>query len=132
MPSNPHWIENLRYSIEVFDSESGRLLELGRLHDIDVGHAAYMLDKAVTAVAHARWCAIRLNQDCVRCEIDEHTPQTHRALKFHKQRQSARDKSAERAEDLRVVATRPPHTREVPISSHNGMRRGEEQCSRNS
>ena len=38
---NQHWIEELRYSVEVF-SETGNLLEiLARLHDLDAARAAY-------------------------------------------------------------------------------------------
>jgi hypothetical protein len=39
---NQHWIEDLRFSIENFDRESGNLLEiLARLHDLDAARAAY-------------------------------------------------------------------------------------------
>jgi len=38
---NQHWIEDLRFSVEVFN-EGGSLLEvLGRLHDLDAARAAY-------------------------------------------------------------------------------------------
>jgi hypothetical protein len=41
MPSTPHWIEDLHFSVEVFD-EGGNLLEvLARLHDLDPARAAY-------------------------------------------------------------------------------------------
>ena len=39
---NQHWIEDLRFSVENFDSVSGNLLEiLARLHDLDAARAAY-------------------------------------------------------------------------------------------
>jgi hypothetical protein len=39
---NQHWIEELRFSTESFDRESGNLLEiLARLHDLDAARAAY-------------------------------------------------------------------------------------------
>ena len=39
---NQHWIEELRFSIESFDRESGNLLEiLARLHDLDAARSAY-------------------------------------------------------------------------------------------
>jgi len=38
---NQHWIEQLTFSVEVFD-EGGNLLEvLARVHDLDAAHAAY-------------------------------------------------------------------------------------------
>jgi hypothetical protein len=38
---NQHWIEELRFSVEVFN-EGGNLLEiLARLHDLDAARAAY-------------------------------------------------------------------------------------------
>jgi hypothetical protein len=39
---NQHWIEELRYTVESFNSETGSRLEiLARLHDLDAAHAAY-------------------------------------------------------------------------------------------
>jgi hypothetical protein len=40
--SNVHWIEDLRYTVESFNSETGSRLEiLGRLHDVDAARAAF-------------------------------------------------------------------------------------------
>jgi hypothetical protein len=40
--SKRHWIENLPYSIEVFDKPHGSLVEvLARVHDLDMARAVY-------------------------------------------------------------------------------------------
>jgi len=39
----PHWVEDLRYSVEVF-SEAGSLEQvLARLHDLEAARAAYAI-----------------------------------------------------------------------------------------
>jgi hypothetical protein len=39
---NQHWLEDLRYTVENFNSETGNRLEmLARLHDLDAARAAY-------------------------------------------------------------------------------------------
>jgi hypothetical protein len=40
-PRRHHWIENLRFSIEVFDPDGRRLEVLGRLADLDPTRAAF-------------------------------------------------------------------------------------------
>ena len=39
----PHWVEDLRYSVEVFTEAGSREQVLARLHDLEAARAAYAI-----------------------------------------------------------------------------------------